>query len=85
MNFLFRGIGQHWTVTLDDEVIEDDFALVSMCNGRYYGGGSTPVPEARMDDGDSTHRSGEKYQPPEICSDCSVPIPMAATARCRRR
>ena len=22
-----------------------------MCNGRYYGGGSTPVPEARMDDG----------------------------------
>ena len=50
-NFLFRGIGQHWRVTLDDEVIEDDFALVSMCNGRYYGGGSTPVPEARMDDG----------------------------------
>lgn len=51
VNFLFRGIGQHWTVTLDDEVIEDDFALVSMCNGRYYGGGSMPVPEARMDDG----------------------------------
>ena len=22
-----------------------------MCNGRYYGGGSTPVPEARMTDG----------------------------------
>ena len=22
-----------------------------MCNGRYYGGGSTPVPVARMDDG----------------------------------
>ena len=38
-------------VTLDGEVIEDDFALVSMCNGRYYGGGSTPVPEARMNDG----------------------------------
>ena len=36
---------------LDDEVLEDDFALVSMCNGRYYGGGSMPVPEARMDDG----------------------------------
>ena len=51
VNFLFRGIGQHWRVTLDDEVVEDDFALVSMCNGRYYGGGSTPVPEARMNDG----------------------------------
>ena len=51
VNFLFRGIGQRWRVTLDDEVLEDDFALVSMCNGRYYGGGSTPVPEARMTDG----------------------------------
>lgn len=50
-NFLFRGIGHHWTVTLDDEVVEDDFALVSMCNGRHYGGGSTPVPQARMNDG----------------------------------
>ena len=51
VNFLFKGIRHHWTLTLDDQVIEDDFALVSMCNGRYYGGGSMPVPEARMDDG----------------------------------
>lgn len=51
VNFLFRPIGRRWTVHLDDEVLEDDFALVSMCNGRHYGGGSTPVPEARMDDG----------------------------------
>ena len=51
VNFLFRGIGRHWTVTLDGETVEDDFALVSMCNGRYYGGGSMPVPEARLDDG----------------------------------
>lgn len=51
VNFLFQPIGRHWTVTLDGEELEDDFALVSMCNGRYYGGGSTPVPEARMDDG----------------------------------
>lgn len=51
VNFLFRPIGRHWTVTLDGTAVEDDFALVSMCNGRYYGGGSTPVPEARMDDG----------------------------------
>lgn len=51
VNFLFRPIGRRWTVWLDGEKLEDDFALVSMCNGRYYGGGSTPVPEARMDDG----------------------------------
>jgi YegS/Rv2252/BmrU family lipid kinase len=50
VNFLLKGIGHHWTVWLDDKKIEDDFSLVSMCNGRYYGGGSTPVPEARMDD-----------------------------------
>ncbi len=50
-NFLLRDIGYHWTVTLDGEAAEGDFALVSVCNGRYYGGGSTPVPEARMDDG----------------------------------
>jgi diacylglycerol kinase (ATP) len=51
LNVLFRGIGRHWTVWLDEERLEGDFALVSMCNGRYYGGGSMPVPEARMDDG----------------------------------
>ena len=50
-NFLFRGIGHRWTVTLDEEVLTDTFALVSVCNGRHYGGGSTPVPWARMDDG----------------------------------
>lgn len=50
-NFLLRPIGYHWTVTLDGEATEGDYALVSVCNGRHYGGGSTPVPEARMDDG----------------------------------
>ena len=51
VNFLFHDIGHRWRVTLDDAVLSDNFALVSVCNGRYYGGGSTPVPEARMDDG----------------------------------
>ena len=50
-SFLLRPLGHHWTVSLDGEVQEGDFILVSMCNGRYYGGGSTPVPQARMDDG----------------------------------
>ena len=51
VNFLFKPIGRRWTVALDGEAVEDDFALVSVCNGRYYGGGSMPVPQARMDDG----------------------------------
>lgn len=50
-NCLLRPIGQHLTVWLDDERLEDDFVLVSVCNGRYYGGGTMPIPEARMDDG----------------------------------
>ena len=50
-NVLLRPVSSHWTVWLDEERLEDDFLLVSMCNGRYYGGGSMPVPEARMDDG----------------------------------
>ena len=50
-NVLLRPVSSHWTVWLDGERLEDDFLLVSMCNGRYYGGGSMPVPEARMNDG----------------------------------
>lgn len=51
VNFLCKPIGRRWRVELDEEAVEDDFALVSVCNGRYYGGGSMPVPQARMDDG----------------------------------
>jgi len=51
VNFLGSAIARRWRVELDGETIEDDFALVSMCNGRYYGGGFFPVPEARMNDG----------------------------------
>ena len=51
VNFLFKDIGSHWTVELDGEAVEDDYALVAVCNGRYYGGGFMPVAEARMDDG----------------------------------
>ena len=51
VNFLFKDIASHWTVELDGEAVEGDYALVSVCNGRYYGGGFMPMPEARMDDG----------------------------------
>ncbi len=52
VNFLGSAISRRWTVSVDGEKPqEDDYALVSLCNGRYYGGGFFPVPEARMDDG----------------------------------
>lgn len=51
-NFLFSPISRRWTLTVDDgEPVTGEYALVSLCNGRYYGGGFFPVPEARMDDG----------------------------------
>lgn len=51
VNFLLRDISSHWRITLDGETAEDDYALIAVCNGRYYGGGFMPVAEARMNDG----------------------------------
>lgn len=52
VNFLFKSIASRWTVTVGDtELPEKDFAVVAVCNGRYYGGGFMPVGEARMNDG----------------------------------
>lgn len=51
VNFLFRSINSHWTVELDGVAMEGDYALVAVCNGRFYGGGFMPVGEARMNDG----------------------------------
>lgn len=51
VNFMLRGLGHRWTVTLDGERLEGDFILAAVCNGRYYGGGFMPAAEARMDDG----------------------------------
>lgn len=51
VNFLGKGISRRWTVIVDGQPVTDEFALVSVCNGRYYGGGFMPVPAARMNDG----------------------------------
>ena len=51
VNFLFKPISSHWTLELDGEATEGDWAVIAVCNGRYYGGGFMPMPEARMDDG----------------------------------
>lgn len=51
VNFVFRDINRRWTVTLGDEEIEGDFALIAVCNGRFYGGGFMPLGSAKMNDG----------------------------------
>jgi YegS/Rv2252/BmrU family lipid kinase len=51
VNVLFKAVSQRWTVSLDGQDASGDYALAAVCNGRYYGSGSSPVPEARMNDG----------------------------------
>ena len=46
-----RGIAEHYVVEVDGEVIDSEQTLICACNGRYYGGGFNPVPEADPQDG----------------------------------
>ena len=50
-NFFSRSYSHRWTVELDGERVRGEFILAAVCNGRYYGGGFIPEPDARMDDG----------------------------------
>ena len=46
-----RGISEHYVVEVNGETIDDEFTFVCACNGRYYGGGFNPIPEADPTDG----------------------------------
>ena len=48
---LFKGIAEHYVIELNGERIEGNFTFVCVCNGRYYGGGFNPIPEADPADG----------------------------------
>ena len=48
---LFRGISEHYIVEVNGERIDSEQTFVCVCNGRYYGGGFNPVPEADPADG----------------------------------
>jgi diacylglycerol kinase (ATP) len=49
---LLKGLSAHFSVTLDGEApIDGDKTLICACNGRWYGGGFNPVPDAEPDDG----------------------------------
>jgi diacylglycerol kinase (ATP) len=48
---LIRGVNQHLRITAENMYLDNDFALVCACNGRFYGGGFNPAPEAMPDDG----------------------------------
>ena len=48
---IFRGISEHYVVELAGETVDAEQTFVCMCNGRFYGGGFNPVPEADPADG----------------------------------
>ena len=48
---LFRGISEHYIVEINGERIDGSQTFVCACNGRCYGGGFNPVPEADPADG----------------------------------
>ena len=48
---VIRGIAEHYVVEVDGETIDEDMTFVCVCNGRYYGGGFNPIPEADPTDG----------------------------------
>jgi len=48
---VIRGIAQHFVVEIEGERIDEDLTMICICNGRFYGGGFNPVPEADPSDG----------------------------------
>ena len=48
---LFKGISEHYVVEVAGEVIDGEQTFICVCNGRFYGGGFNPVPEADPADG----------------------------------
>ena len=48
---VIKGIAEHYVVELNGKRIDGKQTFVCVCNGRYYGGGFNPVPEADPADG----------------------------------
>ena len=48
---VIRGIAEHYVVEINGETIDGEQTFVCVCNGRFYGGGFNPIPEADPTDG----------------------------------
>ena len=48
---VIKGISEHYVVKLGDETVDARQTMICVCNGRFYGGGFNPVPEADPCDG----------------------------------
>jgi len=50
-NVLLKGLNRPMSVRMDDICWDGSTAIICICNGRHYGGGFMPVPDAMPDDG----------------------------------
>lgn len=48
---VIKGLHQHYVLQVDGQSIDARQTLICIANGRWYGGGFNPVPEAEPDDG----------------------------------
>jgi len=48
---VIKGIQEHYVVQIDGQTIDGRQTMICACNGRFYGGGFNPVPEADPADG----------------------------------
>ena len=48
---IFKGISEHYVIDIDGEKIDGKQTFVCICNGRFYGGGFNPIPDADPTDG----------------------------------
>ena len=48
---LLKGISEHYIIEINGQKIDGKKTMICACNGRFYGGGFNPVPEADPTDG----------------------------------
>jgi YegS/Rv2252/BmrU family lipid kinase len=48
---VIKGISEHYVVHINGEAIDARQTMICVCNGRFYGGGFNPVPDADPADG----------------------------------
>ena len=48
----FKGVAERFNIITSAGEFEDEYTLACACNGKYYGGGFNPVPEASPFDGE---------------------------------
>lgn len=48
---VIKGIAEHYVIEVDGQRIDGKQTMICACNGRYYGGGFNPVPDADPTDG----------------------------------